>query len=139
MRKMVVLFACVSALAACDFIKAHTGASDTSTATLEGAATTTSSATTAGAAPAYVGTWAATAAACNIPQEQEGAPYIFNADGFDQHEAHCTFAVINPTSPNSWHAASACQVEGDEQSSAQDIAVNGDTMTLDGQHLVRCP
>ncbi|MGD9980754.1 MAG: hypothetical protein AB7H66_04600 [Hyphomonadaceae bacterium] len=90
--------------------------------------------------PAFVGTWAADAASCAIPQEQQGAPHVFGPDNYNQHEAHCTYATVEETSPNTWHINAACSVEGDEQSSSWDLAVDGDTMTMDGTHrFVRCP
>ena len=103
------------------------------------ASTSTSTATTA-AAESYVGTWAVDLASCRIPQEMQGAPHIFTRDGFDQHEAHCTFADVSQTGPNSWRVAAACQVEGDEASLGWDMTVDGDTMQMvPGQRLVRCP
>jgi|GEM_PF-2895683 len=124
---LAALAVCIAALAACD--QAPTPASEAPAAP-EAAAP---------GAPAYVGTWAADAAACEIPQEQQGAPYAFHADGYDQHEAHCTFATLDETAPNTWHANAACSVEGDEQSTAWDMSVEGDAMTMEGQRLIRCP
>ncbi|MCX7357124.1 MAG: hypothetical protein NT015_03095 [Alphaproteobacteria bacterium] len=121
------------ALAACDRLPgASAPTTEASPATTEAAATTTTE--------AYVGTWAVNAAGCGVPQELQGAPYIFNSDGFDQHEAHCTWANVQNTGPNAWRVDAACQVEGDEQSSSWDISVNGDTMQMNpGGSLVRCP
>lgn len=90
-------------------------------------------------APAFVGTWAADPASCALPQEADNAPLVFHADGYDQHEAHCTFATLDETAPNTWHVNAACQVEGDEQSAAWDMSVEGDTLTMQGQRLQRCP
>jgi hypothetical protein len=125
--RVVALVACLAALAACGETQIEAPAPE---AAPEAAAPIT---------PAFVGTWAADAAGCALPQEAQGAPYIFNADGFDQHEAHCTFATLDETSPNTWRANAACQVEGDEQSVAWDMSVEGDTMTMRGQRLMRCP
>lgn len=99
----------------------------------------TDTAAPAPAAAPYVGEWAADLAACQIPQEQEGAPHVFTSDGYDQHEAHCTFANVAETGPNAWRIAAACQVEGDEASLGWDVTVDGDTMMLDSTRLIRCP
>lgn len=117
------------ALAACD---------QQPTTTAEAPATTEAPA--APAADAYVGKWALTAADCALTQDQQGAPYVFHGDGFDQHEAHCTWANVQNTGPNAWRIDAACQVEGDEQSLRWDISVDGDTMQMNpGGPLVRCP
>lgn len=89
--------------------------------------------------PAFVGTWAADAAGCAVLQEQMGAPHVFAADRYDQHEAHCTFTTVNQTGPNAWHIEGACSVEGDEQQASWDLIVDGDTMTDGPQRYVRCP
>jgi len=122
-------FMCVAALAACG---------PQPSATTEPEATLAMEA----AAPAvFIGTWAADAAGCQIPQEQAGAPHVFAADRYDQHEAHCTFASVNQTAPNAWRIEGACSVEGDEQTATWDLVVDGDTMTMapNTQRLVRCP
>jgi hypothetical protein len=134
-RAAIAAFFCAAALAACDQIT--TGDPTTEEAAAPKAAPAEAAQTNA--SPAYVGTWAADTASCAIPQEQAGAPYVFHADGYDQHEAHCTFAMLTETGPNAWRAAAACQVEGDEQSTGWDMSVEGDTMTMDGARLVRCP
>lgn len=91
------------------------------------------------AALAFIGTWSADPADCALPQEADNAPLVFHADGYDQHEAHCTFATLDETAPNTWRVNAACQVEGDEQSAAWDMSVEGDTLTMQGQRLQRCP
>lgn len=120
------------ALAACDQMPGS--ATEAPEATAE--ATTEA----APAVEAYVGTWAVNAADCAIPQEQQGAPYVFHSDGFDQHEAHCTWANVQDIGANAWRIAAACSVEGDEASLGWDISVDGDTMQMNpGGQLVRCP
>lgn len=65
---------------------------------------------------------------------------MFTADGYDQHEAHCTFANVAQTGANAWRIDAACQVEGDEASVRWNLVVEGDAMIMDGtQRLVRCP
>lgn len=134
LRAAIAALCCAAALAACD--QATTEQATTDEAAPE---STAAPATPASASPAYVGTWAADPASCAIPQEQEGAPLVFHADGYDQHEAHCTFAALTETGPNAWRAAAACQVEGDEASLGWDMSVEGDTLTMDGSRLTRCP
>lgn len=91
------------------------------------------------ASATFVGTWAADAAGCAVPQEQMGAPHVFAADRYDQHEAHCTFTSVEQTAPNAWRIAGACSVEGDEQEATWNLVVDGDTMTDGPQRYVRCP
>lgn len=44
--------------------------------------------------PAYVGTWAADKAQCARGQEDENAPVVVSAKGYDRHETHCKFATV---------------------------------------------
>jgi|CXWL01.1.fsa_nt_gi hypothetical protein len=132
MATMLAVALSALALTACDQLQ-QLGKSD---APVEAAAPEPSPAS---AGPAYVGTWAADAASCSIPQEQRGAPYVFHADGFNQHEAHCTWANVQDLGPTSWRIDAACQVEGSEASLGWTVSVDGDTMTMDSQRLVRCP
>lgn len=135
MQPMKAIFAtiiCATALAACDQLQTEKAPAP------EAASEAASDAVTA--SDAYVGTWAADASACTIPQEQEGAPYVFHSDGYNQHEAHCTWAMIEPTGPNAWRVAAACQVDGDEASLGWDMTVDGDTLQMvPGPRLTRCP
>lgn len=89
----------------------------------------------------FIGAWAGDLAGCAVPQESMGAPHVFTADGYDQHEAHCTFTSVEQRGANSWRIAAACSIEGDQQEVAWDLTVNGDTMTMDPntQPFVRCP
>ncbi|HET9231308.1 MAG TPA: hypothetical protein VFO00_08460 [Vitreimonas sp.] len=92
-------------------------------------------------APApFAGTWAEDVAGCAIPQESQGAPYVFTIDRYDQHEAHCSFSNVVAVGENEWRIGAACTVEGDEQRTAFDLSLDGDVLTIDGrQRLVRCP
>jgi hypothetical protein len=126
---------CAFALGACDQLQQQAAAPG---AAIEAAPAAPAEAASAG--PAYVGTWAVNAADCSAPQEAENAPYVFHADGYNQHEAHCTWANVQDISATSWRIAAACQVEGDEASLGWDISVDGDTMQMvPGPRLVRCP
>jgi len=136
LMKAAAIAMALCALAACD--PAQTDSAATSEAAAREAITPAAAPTAT--SEAFVGTWGANAAACQIPQEQQGAPYVFTSDGYDPHEAHCTFANVAETGPNSWRIDAACQVEGDEASLRWDVTVDGDTMTLDpGGALTRCP
>lgn len=124
---------CAFALGACDPLQPPQAV------TPEAATEEAPAATPASTAEAYLGTWAIDAAGCSIPQEAEGAPYVFHADGYDQHEAHCTWANVQDISASAWRIAAACQVEGDEASLGFDISVEGDTLQMvPGPRLVRC-
>lgn len=91
-------------------------------------------------APVFAGTWAVTASQCSLPQESDNAPYVFTAEGFDQHEAHCTFSSVVPLAENEFRVGATCTVEGDEQSTAFDLKRDGDTLRIgDGELLTRCP
>lgn len=72
----------------------------------------------------YIGTWGNDAAHCAIPQDQEGAPYVFGPGGYDQHEAHCTFKKITPNG-GTWTIAAECSVEGDVQPQDFTLSVSG--------------
>jgi hypothetical protein len=88
----------------------------------------------------FAGTWAEDLAGCALPQEQQGAPYVFTVEGYDQHEAHCSFSNVVPMGENEWRIGAACTVEGDEQRTAFDLSLDGDVLTIDRrQRLVRCP
>ena len=79
--------------------------------------------------PAYVGTWGTDAAQCKVPQEQEGAPMIITAMGYDQHEAHCTFGSVMKKG-SAWKARANCSVEGDSQKEILLLRVTGDVLLL---------
>ena len=94
------------------------------------------------AEPAYVGTWGTNAAQCKIPQEQQGAPMVFSAKGYDQHEAHCTFKSVKPTA-GGWNIAAECSVEGDQQKDAFSLKVVSGALIMghgrSTRKFVRCP
>ncbi|MGE0595408.1 MAG: hypothetical protein AB7P07_03535 [Hyphomonadaceae bacterium] len=96
---------------------------------------------TRGDGPAFVGAWAADEAGCRVPQEQMGAPHLFTAEGYNQHEAHCTFTSVEESGANAWRIAGDCTIEGDEQTATWDLAVEDDrmTMTPGGLPFIRCP
>ena len=62
----------------------------------------------------YIGTWGTGPAQCVLGQEEEDAPLIITATGYDQHKVHCTFksvtakADIAEGSPQSWHISAEC-------------------------------
>ena len=78
---------------------------------------------------AFIGNWGTSAAQCNLPQDNEAAPMIITAHGYDQHEAHCRFVSITPDG-GGWKATATCSVEGNKQRDAFRLHVAGDTMTL---------
>ena len=93
--------------------------------------------------PAYVGTWGTNAAQCKVPQDQEGAPMIITAKGYDQHEAHCAFSSVKKKGQR-WKIAAKCSVEGDSQKNILLLGVTGDVLLFTvGNHkssntLTRC-
>lgn len=98
--------------------------------TLAGIAVLSMSAAYAGE-PAYVGTWGNDATQCKKPQESQNAPMVVTANGYDQHEAHCTFSSIEK-SGEIWTMKTTCSVEGDEQTGQMTLSVTGNTLTIDG-------
>jgi hypothetical protein len=94
----------------------------------------------AGDAP-YSGTWGMHSAQCQLAQDAEGAPYVFSKDGYNQHEAHCSFKSVTPEGP-AFKIAAECSVEGDTQPQDFTITVSGNTLTWsDGTgalELIRC-
>ena len=89
----------------------------------------------------YVGTWGVDAEHCKTDQDKDGAPYIFTKEGYDQHEAHCTFKSVTQ-SEGEFKFTSECTVEGDVQSDDTVITISGDTLRWgDGSgapDLMRC-
>lgn len=101
-----------------------------------------SSASIASAAqPAYVGTWGTDATQCAVSQEMQGAPMVIAKDGYDQHEAHCSFKKVSGKAPV-WKIKATCVVEGDNQSSDFTLSVKGDALTMTDEYgkqvLTRC-
>jgi hypothetical protein len=81
------------------------------------------------AEPAYVGTWGSNRAQCKIAQDQQNAPMVVRAKGYDQHEAHCTFASVAPAG-RAWKVQANCSVEGDKQSMALQLRVLGNRLIM---------
>jgi hypothetical protein len=91
--------------------------------------------------PEYVGTWATQAAQCRLGQESQDAPMIIRRDGYDQHEAHCTFKSISKRG-TTWTALASCMVEGDTQELGFTMQVAGNRLTIRDEFgtrvLTRC-
>jgi hypothetical protein len=86
--------------------------------------------TTADAAgPAYVGTWGVSAAQCQVPQDQQGAPMIVTRKGYDQNETHCKFTSVRK-SGDVWRIAAMCSVQGDRQKHAFALKSDGATLIM---------
>lgn len=88
-------------------------------------------------AQAYVGTWASDPAQCRNGQEAEDAPLVMRANGYDQHEAHCTFSAIARRG-TAWDVKARCRVEGNMQNETFRLEVVGNTLTISGRTLQRC-
>lgn len=91
--------------------------------------------------PAFAGTWGKDAAECKVPQDQQGAPMMISAKGYDQHEAHCTFASIGRKG-RVWKIDARCSVEGDKQKDTFTLQLKGDKLEMTRgaatQTFVRC-
>lgn len=79
--------------------------------------------------PAYVGTWGTDAANCKLPQDQQGAPMVISTKGYDQHEAHCTFASV-ARKGRVWMVDAQCSIEGDKQKDSFTLQVNGNKLVM---------
>ena len=92
--------------------------------------------------PAYVGTWASSRQQCRIDQSRQNAPLILRRNGYDQHEAHCTFASVSQAGAGAWRARARCSVEGDRQNHTITLTVRGNRLTLregrGSRLLMRC-
>ncbi len=89
------------------------------------------------AAPGYVGTWGVDANQCQKAQDAPGAPIVFTANGYDQHEAHCTFTSIAP-SANGWKINANCTVEGTMQTDAFTLETDDDELIITrGESMLR--
>ena len=62
----------------------------------------------------FVGKWAAQPAQCRLGHDSPEAPMIVRRDGYDQHEAHCTFKSVRPQPP-AWAIKAECTVEGNKE------------------------
>jgi hypothetical protein len=92
--------------------------------------------------PGYVGTWASNAKQCAIDQSMQGAPLILKRNGYDQHEAHCTFTSVTAAGADTWRVRARCSVEGDRQNHTLTLTVKGNRLTLRDERgartMVRC-
>ncbi len=92
-------------------------------------------------APAYAGTWGSDAKQCKVSQDQQGAPLVIGAKGYDQHETHCAFDKIK-RSGGAWKVQAKCSVEGDKQKDTFNMKVSGDALEIARgghvQKLTRC-
>jgi hypothetical protein len=77
----------------------------------------------------YVGTWASQPAQCRLGQESQDAPMIIKRDGYDQHEAHCTFKSSRKQGAT-WTIVAECQVEGDKQEHKFTFRVANNRLTI---------
>ena len=91
--------------------------------------------------PAYIGTWASNPSHCKFGQEHENAPMIVTAEGYDQHETHCSFSNLREKGAI-WTLTAACAVEGDTQRVQLVLAVPDGRLTIRDQFgsrvLQRC-
>jgi hypothetical protein len=91
--------------------------------------------------PAYVGTWASQTAQCRVDQSEQNAPLIMRRNGYDQHEAHCSFSNIRQKGAT-WTVRAACSVEGDKQTHSLTLSVADNRLTMRDEHgprvLQRC-
>lgn len=90
----------------------------------------------------FAGTWGTDLEQCKRPQDEAEAPMVLTDKGYDQHEAHCTFSKVTPTGAGTWKVEAACTVEGNEQTDSMDLALTGDTLTINpgpnAHKLIRC-
>jgi len=91
-----------------------------------------------------VGTWGKTLEQCGNFQEVMDAPMILTMEGYDQHEAHCTFDLVVQLAPNSWKVDGSCSVEGYEEPMEMIYTVVDDKLipSIDDYEwppLLRCP
>ena len=97
---------------------------------------------TPASAQAYVGTWAASPAQCQIDQSRQNAPLIIRPRRYDQHETHCVFTSWRKSGAATWRMRARCTVEGSRQTHTFSLAVEGRTLTLRDRYgarkLIRC-
>ncbi len=63
------------------------------------------------ATPAYVGTWAESAAKCKLPSDTIDAPIILKAKSYDQFESSCNFTSVRRTA-GAWQIRAKCNADG---------------------------
>ncbi|MEM9938418.1 MAG: hypothetical protein AAF768_06190 [Pseudomonadota bacterium] len=91
-----------------------------------------------------VGTWGKTLEQCGNFQEVMDAPMILTMEGYDQHEAHCSFDLVVQLAPNSWKVDGSCSVDGYEEPMEMIYTVVDDKLipSIDDYEwppLLRCP
>ncbi|MDO9411460.1 MAG: hypothetical protein Q7T81_02645 [Pseudolabrys sp.] len=95
-----------------------------------------------GAAPAFVGTWALEAAQCTLPQDNENAPLIMRANGYQQQTEQCSFTSVKPQK-KAWAVKGSCSIEGKKEPLSVTLSlVNGELNIDDGtgvREFKRCP
>jgi hypothetical protein len=72
------------------------------------------------ATPAYVGTWAESAAKCKLPSDTIDAPIVLKAKSYDQFESHCDFTSVRRAA-GAWQIRAKCNADG---------AISRDRLTL---------
>ena len=88
------------------------------------------------AEPNYVGVWASNRAQCKVAQDRPNAPMAVRANGYDQHEAHCTFTSVKSVW-RTWKIQSACSIQGDKQNLAHQFKVRGNRLVMTQGKVVR--
>lgn len=97
----------------------------------------------------YTGTWGTGPAQCVLGQEEEDAPLIMTATGYDQHKVHCTFKSVTAKagttagSPQSWHVSAECARGGGNEPYDFTLLLQDNTLTfhdnIGDRVLQRCP
>lgn len=84
------------------------------------------------APPAFVGTWALDAAQCTLPQDNESAPLIMRANGYQQQTEQCSFTTVRPQK-KAWAGKGSCIIEGKKEPLSVTLSiVNGELNIDDG-------
>jgi hypothetical protein len=97
----------------------------------------------------YVGTWGTGPAQCALGQDQEDAPLVMTATGYDQHKIHCRFKSVTPKAdtaggaPQTWHISAECSGRGSKEAYEFTLLLRQNSLTfrddLGDRVLERCP
>ena len=86
--------------------------------------------------PAYVGTWALDSSQCTLTQDDENAPLVMRADGYQQQTETCSFSSVKPVKKN-WAVKGSCSIDGKKEPLSVTLSIVNDELNIDDGSGVR--
>ena len=97
----------------------------------------------------HVGTWGTGPAQCALGQDEEDAPLVMTATGYDQHKIHCRFRSVTAKAdtaegePKTWHVSAECSGRGSKEAYEFTLLLQDNSLTFrdnEGDRVLeRCP